>query len=94
VKSSTSSPDQNVRQSHSLRSFYIIAFQARLRPTRVAVMESQVPLAVGLSAREATISDRTEARRASSANRYSWNSVLLNSTTSQSCHACNFTFIS
>jgi hypothetical protein len=55
----------------------------------VAAMESQASLAIGLSTREATISDRTEAKRASNASRSSWNS-----TASQSCRAYNFTFIS
>jgi hypothetical protein len=59
----------------------------------MAVMESHASLAVVLSTREATISDGTEARRASN---YSWflgNSTLPNLTTSQSCRASNFTFI-
>jgi hypothetical protein len=82
-------PGRNARQSHSWHSFCTVAFQ-----TRVAAMESQASLAVGLSAKEATISDGTEARRASSASRSSWNSTSPNSTASQSCRAYNFTFIS
>jgi hypothetical protein len=60
----------------------------------MAAIESQVSLMVGMPAREATISDIIEARRVSSASQSSWNLTSPNSTTFQSCRACNFTFIS